>query len=74
MKTTVDLPDEILHRAKILAAQRGTTLKSLLLSGLEAVMAADFDAPARQAALARLHKGLTLGGRPLTREEVHARR
>ena len=34
MKTTVDLPDEILHQAKIIAAQRKTTLKELITQGL----------------------------------------
>jgi len=35
MKTTIDLPDELLHRAKVVAAQRKTTLKELVLSGLK---------------------------------------
>lgn len=37
MKTTIDLPENILHRAKIVAAQRKTTLKELVLQGLEFV-------------------------------------
>jgi hypothetical protein len=74
MKTTIDLPDEVLHRAKIVAAQRRTTLKCLFLSGLELVMKSDAEAPARQAALARLRQGLNLGGQPLTRDQVHERR
>lgn len=74
MKTTIELPDEILHRAKIVAAQRRITLRELFLSGLEMVMGADAEATARQAALARLRQGLNLGGKPLTREQVHERR
>ena len=35
MKTTIDLPDELLHRAKITAAKRKTTIKALVVSGLE---------------------------------------
>lgn len=35
MKTTIDLPEELLHRAKITAAQRKTTLKELVVQGLE---------------------------------------
>lgn len=35
MKTTIDLPDNVLHRAKIVAAQRKITLKDLVLQGLE---------------------------------------
>lgn len=74
MKTTIDLPDEVLHRAKIVAAQRRTTLKELFLSGLELAMKNDAEAPDREAALDRLRRGLHLGGRPLTREQAHERR
>ena len=35
MKTTIDLPEAILHRAKVVAAQRKTTLKDLVIQGLE---------------------------------------
>ena len=35
MKTTVDLPDSLYRRAKIRAAQRGTTLRTLLVESLE---------------------------------------
>jgi hypothetical protein len=73
VKTTIDLPDDVLHRAKIVAAQRRTTLKELFLSGLELAMKADSEPPARQAALSRLRQGLHLGGRPLTREQAHER-
>ncbi len=74
VKTTIDRPDEVLHRAKVVAAQRRTTLKELFLSGLELVMKADAQAPVREAALSRLRQGLHLRGRPLTREQAHARR
>ena len=35
MKTTIDLPDGLYRRAKIRAAERGTTLRSLLMESLE---------------------------------------
>jgi len=35
MKTTIELPDELLRRAKVAAAQRRTTLKELMIEGLE---------------------------------------
>jgi len=73
MKTTIDLPDDVLHRAKIVAAQRRTTLKELFLNGLELVMKSDADAPLREAALARLRHGLNLRGHPLTRDQAHER-
>ena len=38
MKTTIDLPEELLHRAKISAAQRKTTLRELVVQGLEYAM------------------------------------
>ena len=34
MKTTIDLPDDVLRQAKVIAAQRGTTLKELITQGL----------------------------------------
>ncbi len=73
MKTTIDLPDEILHRAKVVAAQRRTTLKELIIGGLDWVLRSDAESPDRQAAVARLQKGLRLGGQPLSREQTHER-
>jgi hypothetical protein len=73
MKATVDLPDELLHRAKIVAAQRKTTLKELVLAGLDWVLRSGPETPDRTAALARLREGLHLGGQPLTRDQVHER-
>jgi hypothetical protein len=35
MKTTVELPEALLRRAKVVAAERKTTLKQLLIEGLE---------------------------------------
>ncbi len=34
MKTTIDLPEDLLIRAKVAAAQRKTTLKELVVQGL----------------------------------------
>ena len=36
MKTTIDLPDALYRKAKIRAAERGTTLRALLTESLEA--------------------------------------
>ena len=74
MKTTIDLPDEILHRAKIVAAQRRTTLKELVLSGLDHVLGLSAEQQGQEQAILRLRKGMSLGGKPLAREEIHARR
>jgi len=73
MKTTIDLPDDILHRAKVAAAQRRTTLKELVMAGLDWVLRPEAEQTDRQAALSRLQKGLRLGGQPLTRERSHER-
>lgn len=45
MKTTIELPDALLHRAKVVAAQRKTTLKQLMIEGLENVTASPPAAP-----------------------------
>jgi hypothetical protein len=37
MRTTVDIPDETYRKIKILASQRGTTLRQLVLDGLSVV-------------------------------------
>jgi hypothetical protein len=74
MKTTIDLPDDVLHRARVVAAQRRTTLKELFVSGLELAMKADCDAAVSEDALRRLRQGLHLGGQPLPREQTHERR
>jgi len=73
MKTTIDLPDGLLHRAKVIAAQRRVTLKQLVVAGLELVTESPTDIPDRGAALARLQQGFHLGGKPLSRAEAHER-
>lgn len=35
MKTTIDFPEDLLHRAKVVAAQRQTTLRELVVQGLD---------------------------------------
>ena len=73
MKTTVELPDSLLERTRIAAARRRTTIKNLIIEGLEAVLREETSVPAPAAALARLRQGYHLGGQPLSREETHAR-
>ena len=66
MKTTVDLPDDILERTKIAAVRRRTSLKNLIIEGLEAVLREEIPADA----LTRLRQGYHLGGQPLTRDQA----
>jgi hypothetical protein len=73
MKTTIDLPEDILERTKIAAAKRRTTLKSLVILGLESVLKEESSSPLPAGALARLRGGYHLGGKPLSREETHGR-
>lgn len=73
MKTTIDLPDSLLHRAKIAAAERRTTLKELVIAGLNLVTVSDAGDAGRDEALARLRQGFHLGGTALTREQAHGR-
>jgi hypothetical protein len=73
MKTTVDLPDSILERTKIAAAKRRTSIKNLIIEGLETVLREDVTAEPPTEALARLQKGYHLGGQPPTRDQAHAR-
>lgn len=73
MKTTIDLPDEILERTKIAAARRRTTIKNLVIEGLETILQQELPAVPATDALARLHRGYHLGARPLSRDQTHAR-
>jgi hypothetical protein len=80
MKTTIDFPDELLHRAKIVAAERRTTLRELAVKGLEAMTAAvddDTKEKERKKAFKRLLSAMrasnTVAMKPLSREELHDR-
>lgn len=74
MKTTIDLPEELLQQARMVAARRGTTLRQLVQAGLAWVLKSDPEPAGREAALSRLRTGMRLGGRPLGRERAHERR
>jgi hypothetical protein len=74
MKTTIDVPEDVLHRAKVVAAQRRTTLRELVLMGLDQVLRGKEERVSTTGAMARLAKGIHLGGKFLSREEIHARR
>jgi hypothetical protein len=38
MRTSVDIPDPLLHKARLVARRRKTTLRSILLEGLRRVL------------------------------------
>ena len=73
MKTTIDLPDELVQRAKIAAAKRRSTLKNLVIEGLEIALGCNEPSKTPVNAMARLRKGYHLGGKPLKRDDTHAR-
>ena len=74
MKTTIDLPDDILHQAKVAAAQRRTTLKELVVSGLQIVLSPRANhARADDLANALAHGHNTKPVGRLGREDIHER-
>lgn len=74
MKTTIELSDALLERARKLAAREGVTLRSLVERGLQRVLS-----ETRQAERFRLRKasfrgrGLQPGARDATWEELRER-
>jgi len=58
---------------KVAAAHRRTSMKNLVIQGLEMVLQEEKVAAPPEEALARLRGGYRLGGHPMTREEIHAR-
>lgn len=76
----MDFPDELLHRAKIVAAQRRTTLRELVVKGLETVTSDRHNVKAeneRKETFKRLLKAMQASNMepmvPLTREEIYDR-
>jgi len=63
-----------LHRAKVVAAQRRTTLREMVLRGLDQVLGEKEEKVITVGAMARLERGIHLVGKFLSREEIHARR
>jgi hypothetical protein len=79
VKTTIDLPEEILVKAKVVAAEQRTTLRALVVRGLEHVTSGDEVAAKkdRKVLIRQLLGRMQSGNRepmvPLTREEIHER-
>jgi hypothetical protein len=66
MKTTIDLPDELLTQAQLVAKAESTTLKSLMEEGLRAVIAR------HRAGSAFVLRDASVGGRGLQPEARNA--
>lgn len=75
MRTTIDLPEPLVERVKIAAAKHRTTMRELVIRGLEEILHEEVAGveTSRGSALARLEQGYALGNQPLTRDETHAR-
>jgi hypothetical protein len=72
---TIKLEKELLREARILAAEEGTSISALVAAKLEEAVRKrkEYD-QAKKQALKFLREGLDLGGRPLSRDEIHERR
>ncbi len=72
---TVSLNVQIIRKAKILAAKRSTSISSMIAQQIEALVNEDeVQQRAASSAIARMERGLRLGGGKLVgREELHER-
>lgn len=79
MKTTIELPDELFLKAKILAAERRTTLKEVLVQALQRFMQhpPEAEETQRKATMKKLLKGMRASNTepmvPLKRGAIHDR-
>lgn len=79
MKTTIDLPDDVFLKAKILAAERSMSFKDVVIQGIKLVTEAPPEAEQkkRKAAMKRLLNDMRASNTesmvPLRREEIHER-
>lgn len=69
---TLKLPAETLRKAKVVAAERGTSISALLAEKIEELVGEDEEyEAARRHALRWLDRGWKLGGRPVSRDGLH---
>jgi hypothetical protein len=72
---TVAIDPGLLKRARAVAARRGRSVSALLADELRELVADDARySAARKRAFALFSNPLSLGGKPLSREELHERR
>jgi len=71
---TVQMDRELIRKARVLAAQRGTSVSGLVARELKRLVGDDeaYEA-ARRSAMQFLEEGFHLGGRRVSREELHER-
>jgi len=76
MKTTIELPDDILRRAKVAAAERDTSLKDLFTQALENFLippSRQGEDQSLQQLLQKMKASNTEPMKPLSREDLHER-
>jgi len=73
-KITLKIDARLLKEVKVLAAREDTSISALMTELLEDRVRKGRDyEQAKRRTLARLHEGLDLGGRPLSRDEIYQR-
>ena len=79
MKTTIDLPDDLFQKAKMVAAERSTTLKDIMVQALQLWFRtpAEGEEKQRKARMKELLKAMQASNTepmvPLKREEIYDR-
>ena len=79
MKTTIELPEDLILKVKVLAAERNTTLKDIVVQSLQMFTRsqAELEEKKRKAMVKRLLKAMQASNTepmvPLTREEIYDR-
>lgn len=72
---TIQLDDDLIRRAKVIAAERGTSVSGLVAQQLaELIAARDRYVRARESALEMMAEATDRGGRRWTREELYEER
>ncbi len=71
---TIAVEKDLIRKAKVLAAERGTSISRLLANELQRLVEMETTyMRAREAALAEIDMGLRLGGQAVLREDLHDR-
>lgn len=61
MKTTVDVPDELLRQTKAHAALKGLTVREIVVHAMENELAREGDLPSEQSTRSWMHEWEALG-------------
>lgn len=79
MKTTIEIPDDLFQKVKVLAAERSTTLRDVVAQALQQWLRTptEDEEKKRKATMKRLLRAMqasnTAPMKPLTREEIYDR-